>query len=76
MTDLTEDERELLQLLKEYGEAVADARIWPMSGDQCRIDGRNSVILAHYRTAKKEEWASGYQSCREDHGITEEDDQP
>ncbi len=54
MIDLTEDERELLQLLKEYGEAVADARIWPMSGDQCRIDGRNSVILVHYRTAKAE----------------------
>ncbi len=37
---------------------------------------RGADLLTHYRTAKKEEWAGGYQSCREDHGITEEDDQP
>lgn len=31
-----------------------------MSGDQCRIDGRDSAILAHYRQVKAEEWASGW----------------
>lgn len=71
---LTEDEQWLVRLLGQYDDAThayAGGLV-----DKSDWEAARTAILAHYRTAKKEEWAGGYQSCREDHGITEEDDNP
>lgn len=59
MTDLTEDERELLRLLKAHQSAVG-------YGSRALATMHSDAILAHYRKAKEEGWDRGVEDALED----------